>query len=613
MAPHQKPRLSALLSLLVLLSIHSARAQGAEHDFFAVVNDAVFLPTNGLSPPPGPQQRYYLPAIPAYPALGSLEEQQRWRQRQRPNRQQRDDDDVQPIDCGAGNHTCLDAGPNGAQMCCPDNRYCFAGQDLQVHCCALGNVCTDDTPCPSGFNYCVTSQTVTTTVTRTPSASSSPPPSSSGGAAATATTETLVTYPTSAACCNRPCATESFQCGPAFGSQCCALGQRCALSGQCLSDVTSTPPPVANPVPSGCTYTYQFACDAAAGSGCCATGQTCRAPSFCDGEPATPAVTGPNGETLEPVGGDGGAAGLSSGAKAGVGIAVAVGVLGVGTALAAFCLRRRSRRNAGGRHASTTLLSDGAGGANHNRHRGANNAGGSGGGGGSGGSRIRDIFHMGPLSPVARRERRGTVVDSEMSGPTSAGGTYYGNASSGGGGGGGSGVAGSNGGGGGGGGGVGGRRPQPYRTGLTQDYFGPEAVVGPYTDGPDMSPVAAPKRQGGVVGVQPQSPNDIMTPVEIGSSRVDADASDRMGIVLGGGGGGGGGGHQPHYHAEGGNPHHDGNRDEAAGGAGGAGAGGMAAAHGLVELPGSPPLPSPSPPMSSGEADEPRRTLSPSP
>lgn len=61
------------------------------------------------------------------------------------------------------------------------------------------------------------------------------------------------------------------------------------------------------------------------------------------------------------------------------------------------------------------------------------------------------------------------------------------------------------------------RRPTFPRGGPTQDYFGPAAVAGPFTDGPGGAamPHSSPGR---AVPSQPQKPGDIAAPVEIDST-----------------------------------------------------------------------------------------------
>ncbi len=506
--------LSALLVLAASPSPGATRARGED---LAVVDTAAILPTAGGADTS--HQRYYLPEVPALPAPGLGV---RWQHRRQ-----------DAIDCGDDSHNCLDAGPKGAGICCDNDRYCFVNKDFVVRCCAQGNVCSTDTPCTDGDNYCSMVRTVTTTLSLTSVPASPPLDTDTGTATATATdgtlttadagevrTTELVTYETVAACCNRACATDQFLCPPGLGGQCCGVGLQCGSSGVCLSTVSPTAPPVAKPIPDGCTYTWQFSCAASEGRGCCATGQTCRSPTFCDGEAAEPTATGANGQPIEAV--DDGGGDLSPQAKIGVGVGAGVGgtALVAAAAVAFFCMRRPDRDAATGaaavgnaRHEDTTLLSDGAPGGNgaaaaardeHGRHQqhhgggGSNNnnnsnAPGSGSGGGGGAAavaqRIRDRLLAGPLSPAAQFFHlggrgggggQGTIADSETSGATN---TDYGERGL-------FGVGGS------------GRgrvaRPPLHQSGLTYPYYGPEAAVGPFTEvdpptvppGPGMSPPA---------------------------------------------------------------------------------------------------------------------------
>ncbi|RYP79439.1 hypothetical protein DL769_002948 [Monosporascus sp. CRB-8-3] len=556
MARYRRAGRTALLRPVLLVLVLPPGLASAQVPRFAAVDDAAILPTGGgLSP------RFYLPAIPALPVPG----------RDKQRRQGEGGDTREPINCGAGFHSCLDVGPDGFDACCPDDRYCFRNETLDIGCCAIGNVCRDQTPCQSGYNVCISSEEVTTTVT----------PS---GSDETATPEVLHTFQTISACCNRPCGTSSYQCPSHFGAQCCGYGLRCGTSRACLSDVTTPPPTVAHPVPSGCSYTYQFACDPAEGGGCCASGQTCRAPRFCDGE-ALPTATAPGGDIVVAESGTG----LSPGAKGGIGAGVAAGAAAIIGLLTWFCVRRRRRGTQGGvagdsrrrtnNHKSTTLLPE---------------SGSSSGGGGDNNTNNNNqttVFNLrnrlvGPLSPAANffhhRDRPGGGgVDrdrnSEMSGPTSA---------------------------------TGPSRPALHQSGLVYDYVGPEAVAGPYTENTAPAP---PERVGGVA-VRPDGPNDIMTPVEIGGRAVEPDLGsrgDKVGIVVGGRRMARGGGEGEGSDREG---------DGGSGLVGDANAAAAAAAgqdrdhHGPFELMGSPPLGAVSPPLSPAEPGESRPgAFSPSP
>jgi hypothetical protein len=55
--------------------------------------------------------------------------------------------------------------------------------------------------------------------------------------------------------------------------------------------------------------------------------------------------------------------------------------------------------------------------------------------------------------------------------------------------------------------------------GGTQDYFGPEPAIGPYSETHTTSPMTTPgvERERGGVPVQPLEPDDIAVPVEIDS------------------------------------------------------------------------------------------------
>ncbi|RYO97957.1 hypothetical protein DL764_007218 [Monosporascus ibericus] len=557
MAPYRRAGRTALLGPILLLLVLPPGLASAQAPHLAAVENTAMLPTGGgLSP------RFYLPAIPALRAPG----------RDKQRRQGEDEDTREPINCGAGLHNCLDVGSDGFDICCPDDRYCFRNSTLDINCCAIGNVCREQTPCESGYNVCLRSEEVTTTVT----------PS---GADETATPEVLHTFSTFSACCNRPCGTESYQCPSHFGAQCCGYGLRCGTSSACLSEVTTPPPTVAHPVPSGCSHAYQFACDPAEGGGCCASGETCRAPSFCDGE-ALPTATAPGGNVVVAESGTG----LSPGVKAGIGAGVAAGAAAVIALLTWFCVRRRRRGKqgaAGGvpprrtnNYKTTTLLPEsGSSGGGHNNTNNNNN------------QNSTTVFNLrnrlaGPLSPAANffhhRDRLGGGAldrdrdrNSEMSGPTSA---------------------------------IGPARPALHQSGLVYDYVGPEAVAGPYTE--DTAPAPA-ERLGGVA-VRPDGPNDIMTPVEIGGRSVEPDLGSRgekVGVVIGG---------RSMAYGEGEGEGTDKEGDGESGLVGDANAAVAARQdhhpHGPFELVGSPPVGAVSPPLSPTEPGESRLgAFSPSP
>ena len=480
-----------LLFIISLLGAVFASPQGRD---LAVTDNAALLPTNGAI-----SSRFYLPAVSAVPPPPFNGE---WWRRQASN---------DPINCGAGNHSCLDVSPKGAEFCCPDDRYCFMNRDMQVKCCALGNVCSDQTPCTNGENYCLNTKTVTTTITGPPDSAATATGTDSERAPGSTI---LVTQTEEPACCNRPCGTASFGCADYFGGQCCPLGSHCGTSGRCLTDVTSTPPPVAHPIPSGCTATWQFACPKDEGGGCCDIGQTCTTGRMCDGVRA-PTITASDGSLIEAEG-DGG---LSTGAKAGIGIGVTAGAAALIGALTFWCLRRRRSAASASRESKYEMANgggdghggDGAAGVhnhnnNNNNHHHNDNIGGYNHYHNTNARGMRSRL-MGPLSPAAQFFHFprglggsgggggvGSGADSVMSGPTSAGGYAPGS---------GSGVS----------------RPPLHQSGLVYDYFGPEAVVGPYTEAADAPGHAPPGRQAGVVG-GPQGPEDIVAPVELHSDSI---------------------------------------------------------------------------------------------
>ncbi|KAI9167719.1 hypothetical protein HJFPF1_03853 [Paramyrothecium foliicola] len=67
---------------------------------------------------------------------------------------------------------------------------------------------------------------------------------------------------------------------------------------------------------------------------------------------------------------------------------------------------------------------------------------------------------------------------------------------------------------------------RPPANGLTQDYFGPDAVVGPFTETVISTAATSPNPERTGVPSQPQSPGDIAVPVEI-DSRAQSPESER--------------------------------------------------------------------------------------
>ncbi|KAK1504795.1 hypothetical protein CTAM01_04102 [Colletotrichum tamarilloi] len=280
---------------------------------------------------------------------------------------------------------------------------------------------------------------------------------------------------TSSACCGRTCPSPSaFRCESQFGGGCCSYGQTCVSGGRCIStvsaSVTSSATGGLKPADPQCTATTQHACDDTA-AGCCDNLMHCTVVSGTAGCAAgNPTATGDVGYTTVPEGGSGGG-GLSAGAKAGIGVGVAVVGCALAGALAWFCFVRRRRR---GTVTGTATMSERSGGGGRSRGTGAGRGGVSGVG--------------------SERPSRGVRALSDVTS---------------------------------------GSRPNGPSRGATQDYFGPDAVAGPYTetDETGLSPgsgsgagagagggrAGTPGRGRGVP-LQAHSPNDVVAPVEIGDS-----------------------------------------------------------------------------------------------
>ncbi|KAI1641253.1 hypothetical protein F4809DRAFT_654755 [Biscogniauxia mediterranea] len=390
--------------------------------------------------------------------------------------------------CAAGQHSCLELGAIGAQACCDNDRYCIVNSTWQVQCCAVGSSC--DPVCDEERFLCNTTTTSSITQTTIPATATA----TTTGDPASAAVETVIPLPvTSAGCCSRACNTSQLLCAPAFGGQCCPLGATCASGGACVvpppgaTATTSSVSTRVTEVPEGCT-TSQITCASADGGGCCDVGSTCtwQQRTSSTAEP----VCAPNLTTV--AGGGSGSAALSSSARAGIGAGVAAGAALVIAALTWLCLRRRRHHRAG-----TAAVSEGGpgGGAVGMRHL-DRDAYADGDGDGYGGSE----------SLVARAYGR---ARNRMTMTTSAGG--------GGGGGGGRPLSDSS----------AGPGSAVYRDGGGgHDYFGPDAVAGPYTEDANtgaaapaaiimMSPGGGAADRG--VPVMPMDPDDIVPPVEIDS------------------------------------------------------------------------------------------------
>jgi hypothetical protein len=212
-------------------------------------------------------------------------------------------------------HLGQDIGQPGA--CCDDDHYCYANTQGQAQCCALGSPC--DNPCPTDSYYCG--------------------PTSNGTATASATTAAISN------CCQRPCtASVAYQCASSFGGGCCNLGYSCTSGSGCVS-TSVAPTTLVSIVPSGCT-TGQFSCAASMGGGCCDNGATCTNSGtglYCASGTTAPSAirTGANGSLVSGITEANPDTGLSTGAKAGIGVGIALLVCLVIAGLIWFCMRQR--------------------------------------------------------------------------------------------------------------------------------------------------------------------------------------------------------------------------------------------------------------------------------
>lgn len=201
---------------------------------------------------------------------------------------------------------------NQPNSCCPDDQYCYVNSTGQAACCALGSNC--DNPCSTSALY------LCGTIRATGTASASP------------------------SCCQRPCsATDAYQCANSFGGGCCNLGFSCTTSA-CISTAT-TPTTLVQVVPSGCT-TGQFSCPSSIGGGCCNSGATCTNSDttlLCASGTTAPSAlrTGADGMPVSGITQSSPDSGLSTGAKAGIGVGITLFACLVVAGLLWFCMRRR--------------------------------------------------------------------------------------------------------------------------------------------------------------------------------------------------------------------------------------------------------------------------------
>ncbi|KAL0942239.1 transcription factor C2H2 [Colletotrichum truncatum] len=299
--------------------------------------------------------------------------------------------------------------------------------------------------------------------------------------------------------CDSKCPSDKYQCPSVVAV---TITQSPTTGGAALTTVTSsTTSACCGRI---CPGTSSFRCASQFGGGCCGYGATCASDKSCimtitasssatglltPADPGCTATTqyacedgqgccdkvrkctvvsgtaacAPGEATVSGVvsdlDGDGSGNGLSSGAKTGIGVGVAVVGCGIVAFFAWFCLVRRRRRRRG-----ATTTSQRSGGASRV----------SGGGGG-----LSNIIMGGGTSEWPGRSARAMSEVTSGSRPTA-------------------------------------------RRGATQDYFGPDAVTGPYTETETVAsdvPASTPGRTRGVP-LQAHSPSDVVAPVEIDSRGV---------------------------------------------------------------------------------------------
>lgn len=285
-----------------------------------------------------------------------------------------------------------------------------------------------------------------------------------------------------------------------MGGECCAYGQNCASSKQCLDyGATSTStslagPTVATMIPSGCSSQGDSPCSVASTTGCCGAGYTCAVSSsqaICTSVQPTSSTSGPiptgSGISIVPQ-----SRGLSAGAKAGIAVGVVIAAALVIGAATWFCIRRRrsGRSTTTGNEMASGINGAGAG------------TGGRGGGLAAAGRFESDDGGLRPYGPSSGPHM--SEVDGYAASSSARGG------------------------------------PLP---GLTIDYFGPAAASGPYTTPPEhhYGPGGGGGGGGGAgtspdylarpfrgEGRTPHGPDDIAPAVEIGSGKKEDEVRPRL-------------------------------------------------------------------------------------
>lgn len=196
-------------------------------------------------------------------------------------------------------------------LCCENTEYCMINEStLEAQCCDLGSTCGSS--CGQDDFYSV----VTTTET------------ASG----------TVTTGTAAVCIGRPCLSTNYLCPESMGGNCCAFGQECGSSGQCVEVGTAATMSV-------CTSGL-FNCGIAAQeTRCCPTGAACTSASpsgyYCLSSvpaalAATPTTTS---ATPDPSNGNDSVA-----LKVGLGVGIPGGIITVAVIVFAWRIRRGKKQ-----------------------------------------------------------------------------------------------------------------------------------------------------------------------------------------------------------------------------------------------------------------------------
>ncbi|KAI0202000.1 hypothetical protein F4808DRAFT_91642 [Astrocystis sublimbata] len=353
--------------------------------------------------------------------------------------------------CPAGQHSCIEV--DSPNTCCDNDRYCYLNEHWEPRCCQLGVKCPDS-QCGPNELYC--NRTTTALVPAGTTTSAGKPQSDM-------VVTSVMSRSTYAACCNRACNEASFSCEMAFGGQCCPYNFKCALGNNCIADPTPSTTSISSiipEIPSGCTIS-QITCAQTEGGGCCNTGSICTFQSVATA--SSMAVCAPDPSIF-----DNGSSShaLSSGAKAGIGVGVALGAAIIIAAVTWLCIRRRKQQRPPTRGTASVAAPEMR--RNTTTELAAES--------GVGDPDAGDSLYNGPTSPYTPR-----------SGFSDGNGSSY---------------------------------PHEY------GYIGPDAIDGPYTDREEnghasYNPIhdATPP----TAGVTPYHPDHILRPVEMGESEAQED------------------------------------------------------------------------------------------